>query len=277
MVSTFTFVFSRGLRTPISDLRYFGARPVLLLKSLLSVDLLVPLIAIATIILVMPAKSTSIGLLLLAASPAAPLVLNNISKAGGKADYAVNLQVMLASLAIITTPITLFLLSSASNLNLAVSSLAVAGQVGVAILLPIVVGMVFRWLFPAMAMKIIRPLEVLSRIVLILVFILVILFTYRLLLMLDIKSYLAIALMTVGSLIVGHLMASRLPEEQTALAIESASRNSGLALLIASDFVALEQALPMLIPYMITSALITFIYVRYRKMSRNAGSGAVSD
>jgi predicted Na+-dependent transporter len=72
--------------------------------------------------------------------------------------------------------------------------------------------------------------------------------------------------MTVGSLVAGHLLASRLPEEQTTLAIESASRNSGLALLIASDFVTLEKALPVMIPYIITSALISFIYVRYRKM-----------
>jgi bile acid:Na+ symporter, BASS family len=277
MVSTFGFVLSMGLRTPIGDLSYFGARPWLLFKSLLSVDLLVPLIAIAVIIIVMPAKPTSIGLLLLAASPAAPLVINNISKAGGRLDYAVSLQVALASLAIVTTPITLFLLSSATNLQLGVSSLAVARQVGISILVPIIAGIAIRWLFPALAGQIIRPLEVLSQIVFVLVFILVILFTYRLLLMLDIRSYLAIALMTVGSLIAGHLLASRFPEEKTTLAIESASRNSGLALLIASDFVTLEKALPVMIPYIITSALIGFIYARYRKMSRNVRSHAGSD
>lgn len=277
MLSTFAFVLSRGLRTPVSDLRYFIARPGLLLKSLLSVDLIVPLIAIAVILLVMPARSTSIGLLLLAASPAAPLVLNNISRAGGKLDYAVSLQVILASLSIITTPVTIFLLSSVASLPLGVSPMAVARQVGFIILVPIIAGIVFRWLFPAMAERIIKPLEALSSIVLMLVFILVILFTYRLLLMLDLKSYLAIALMTVGSLVAGHLMASRLPEEQTTLAIESASRNSGLALLIASDFVTLEKALPVMIPYIITSAVISFIYVRYRKMKCISKSHTVSD
>jgi bile acid:Na+ symporter, BASS family len=277
MLSTLTFVLSRGLRTPVSDLRYFVARPGLLLKSLLSVDLIVPLIAIAVILLIMPARSTSIGLLLLAASPAAPLVLNNISRAGGKLDYAVSLQVMLASLAIITTPLTIFILSSITNLHLGVGPLAVARQVGFIILVPIIAGIVFRWLFPALARRIVRPLEALSSVVLILVFILVILFTYRLLLILDLRSYLAIALMTVGSLVVGHLMASRLPEEQTTLAIESASRNSGLALLIASDFVTLEKALPVMIPYIITSALISFIYVRYRKMKGGAESRVRSD
>ena len=277
MLSTFAFVFSRGLRTPIRDLRYFGARPGLLLKSLLSVDLMVPLIAIAVIILVRPVKSTSIGLLLLAASPAAPLVLNNISKAGGKLDYAVSLQVILASLSIVTTPITIFLLSSATNLQLGIGLLAVARQVGISILAPIIAGIAIRQLFPVLAEQIIRPLEVLSQIILILVIVAVILFTYRLLLMLDIKSYFAIALMTVGSLVSGHLLASRLPVEQTTLAIESASRNSGLALLIASDFVTLEKALPVMIPYIITSALIGLVYVRYRKMKGGTESRVRSD
>ena len=256
--------------TRVVDLRYFSTRPVLLLKSFLSVDILVPLIAIAVVLLVMPARSTSIGLLLVASSPAAPLVLNKILRAGGNLEYAMSLQVMLASLAIVTTPVTLFILSSATNIQLGISSLEVAKSVGLSVLVPIIAGIAFRWLFPVLAVKMIRPLEVLSNLVLILVLIIVLLFTYHLLLMLDLKSYLAIALMTIVSLAVGHLMASRLPEEQTTLAIESASRNSGLALLIASDYISLEQALPVMIPYMITSAIIGFIYVRYRKMKHGS-------
>jgi BASS family bile acid:Na+ symporter len=248
-----------------------------MLRSFLSVDILVPLIAIVVVILVSPPKATAVGLILLASSPAAPLMLKAISKAGGKLDYAVSLQVLLASLAIVTTPITLYILSGATNQTIGINPLDVAVSVGLSILMPLLAGMVIRWLFPALALYIIRPLEALSNIVLVLVYIIVLLFTYRLIFMLDIRSYVAMALMVAGALVAGHLTASGLPEEQTTLAIESAARNSGLALLIASEYAPLEKSLPVLIPYLIMSAIISMVYVRYRKMERSAGNRTISD
>ncbi len=267
MVSTFAFLFSRGLGTRIGDLKYLSSRPGLLIKSLLSVDLLVPLIALATIAVVRPATNVALGLLLCAASPAAPTVLRNISQADGNLQYAVSLQVSLALLATITTPLTLYLLSTATGFRLDVSPLVVAVLVGISILLPIVAGMIVGRRYPMKAGGISRPLEIFSFVVFILVIILVLLSTYQLLLMLDIRSYIAIVVMTTGALAAGHLMAGGRPEEQTTLAIESATRNTGLALLIASAYTTLEKALPMLIPYIFISAFIVLIYIVYRKKS----------
>jgi BASS family bile acid:Na+ symporter len=265
MVSIFAFVFSRGLSTPFGDLKYFVTRPGLLIRSLLSVDVLVPLIAVTVVILIRPSRAAAIGLLILASAPAAPMVLKKIAKAGGKPEYAVSLQLVLASLAILTTPITLYFLSSVAGFQLQVSPWEVAGRIGVSILLPIIAGMIIRWLSPALAGRIYRPLEALSDIGLILVVIVVLLSTYHMLFTPDIRSYAAIASMIVGALVAGHLMAAGRPEEQTTLALESATRNIGLALLIASAFASLEQALPILIPYLVTSTVLGLIYVRYQK------------
>jgi BASS family bile acid:Na+ symporter len=272
MVSIFAFMFSRGLRTRPGDLWYFRARPGLLFRSLFSVDMLVPLIAVIVIFLVRPAKATAAGLLILASSPAAPLVFKKISKSGGEPEYAVSLHIVLASLAIITTPVTLELLSSATDFQFNVSPLAVAARVGLSILLPIIAGIAIRWLFPALARHLIQPLEALSNIILILVLMLVLLFSYRLLFMPDIRSIAAIVLMVVGALVSGHLMASGSPREQSTLALESSTRNIGLALLMASDFASLEQALPVLVPYVVTSMVVGFIYVRYCKIGRDTRS-----
>jgi BASS family bile acid:Na+ symporter len=268
MVSIFAFVFSRGLRTRFGDLKYFDTRPGLLLRSIISVDVLVPLIAMAVILLIKPAKPTVIGLLLLAASPAAPMVLKKIAQVGGKHEYAISLQIVLASLAILTTPLTLSLLSSAAGFQREISPLAVAGRVGVSILLPLIAGMIIRRLFPALADRIFPSLEALSNIILILVVVLVLLSTYHLILTMDIMSYVAIALMIGGALVAGHLMAWGRPEEQTTLALESATRNIGLALLIASTFASLDKALPVLIPYLVTSTILGLIYVRFQKKEK---------
>lgn len=268
MVSVFAFVFSRGLSTSVEDLKYFGTRQWLLFRSLISVDVLVPLIAITVIILIKPTKAISAGLIIMASSPAAPMVLKKISKAHGKHEYAVSLYIVLALLAIVTTPVTLALLSSFGGFQLEISPWAVAGRIGASILLPIIAGIIIRWQFPALAEHITRPLETLSNIALILVVILVLLSTYQLLFTMDIQSYLAMALMIAGALAAGHLMAAGRPEEQTTLALESSMRNIGLALLIASAYAPLEKALPVLIPYLVTATIISWIYARYQKMAR---------
>ena len=267
-VSVFTYVFSRGLGTRIVDLGYFYKRPVLMIKSFLAIDVLVPLVAIAIIILINPVKPTAIGLILLSASPAAPLVLRAVSKAKGKREYAVSLQVLMASLAIVTTPATIYLLSDATGLNLGVDPALVAESIGLSVLVPLLSGIAARWLFPAIAIKIIKPLRDLSVVALLALFALVLLSTYRLLFALDLRSYLAMALLVIGSLASGHVLAWKHPEERKTLAIESATRNSGLALLIAADFAPLEKALPVLVPYVVTSALICFIYARLLKKGK---------
>lgn len=265
MVSTIIFIFSRGLETRSDDLWYLGTRKGLFFKSFLSVVVIVPLIAIAIIVLVRPSKATAIGLILLAASPVAPMVLKKILQAGGDRKYAIGLHFVLAWLVIVTTPVTIELLFSMAGVHLDVDPVAVAGLVGLSFLLPISAGMMTGRFFPVFSRQIIRPLESSSEAVSILVNILVLLSTYQLLLMLDFVSYIAIALMVILSICAGHLMAWGRPEEQTTLALESGSRNVDLTLLIASTFTMLEKALPVIIPYIIISTIISSIYVKYRK------------
>lgn len=265
MISTFAYVFSRGMETQIGELRYSACRPWLLAKSLLSVNLLVPLITLVTIALVRPPTNVTVGLLLLSASPASAMVLRNISQAGGDLRYTMSLHFTLALLAILTTPVTLELMSMATGYPLGISLLAVAKVVGLSVLLPIVAGMIFNWRFPAAAKRYIRPLRIFWAIVFIATVALVLFYTYRLLLMMDIRSYIAIILLTVGALVAGHLMLPGQPTEQTTLALENATRNTDLTLLIAATFAPLEKALPVLIPYIVVSSIICQIYAWSRK------------
>lgn len=273
-ISVFAFVFSRGLGTRFDDLGYFSTRYGLMVRSFLSVDILVPLITIVVIYLVSPSRATAIGLILLSAAPIAPLVSRNISQAGGKLDYAMSLQVLLASLAVVTTPATLYLLSRATGITVNVDPMSVAESVGLSVLVPILAGVFIRRLFPALADRLIRPLEICSIVVLAILFVIVLLFTYQLVFVPNLRSYIAMVLVVSGALAAGHMMASGPPEERKTLALESAARNSGLALLIASEYAPLERALPVMIPYALVSAIICLIYVWYRKTGKGAASPA---
>ncbi|HEY3274379.1 MAG TPA: sodium:proton antiporter [Methanocella sp.] len=265
MASIVTFMLSRGLEVRHGDLWYLGSRRVLLLKSLLSVDVIVPLITIAVIILVRPAKATAIGMLILSAAPVAPMILKKILQYGGTREYAINLHLILAVLTIVSTPITLELFSLAAGFHLDINPAAIAGLVGLSVILPISGGMIIKQLFPSVSNHIKWLMEAFSGALFIIVTIVVLLSTYQLLFMMDIRSYIAIALMITGSIIAGHLMAREHPGEQTTLALESAARNVNLTLLITSTFTILEKALPIIIPYIVISAIITTIYVSYQK------------
>ncbi|OPY30480.1 MAG: hypothetical protein A4E28_00245 [Methanocella sp. PtaU1.Bin125] len=211
-------------------------------------------------------------MLLLAASPVAPMALKTILKAGGNREYALSFHVILALFTIVTTPITIELLSIVTGFNLEIGPQAVAEVVGFSILLPVIAGLAAGQAFPRIAGPMIRPLEVFSGIVSTLVAIILLLSTYQVLFMLEINSYVAIALMITGALVAGHLIGGRRPGEQTTLALESATGNIGLTLLIASTFTTLEKALPVIIPYIVISAIIGVIYVRYQKKERDTAS-----
>lgn len=162
MVSTVTFMFRSGLETHVSGLSYLRARRGLLFKSFLSIDVIVPLITVAVIILASPSRATAVGLLVLAAPPVAPMVLKKILDVDGNQEYAVGLHFMLAWLVIITTPITIEVFSRMLGFQIEVSPFTVAGLVGISILLPISTGMIIGRLYPVFGGKIIKPLVTIS-------------------------------------------------------------------------------------------------------------------
>lgn len=265
-------MLARGLTTSAADLKYFGERRGLLVRSLLAVDVAVPVLTLLVTVLLRPAPATTLGLLILAASPAAPFVLLKIESAGGRREYATSLHLALALLAVVTTPATLALLAGFAGVELKVSAFAVAEQIGVSVLLPLLAGMLVRRLVPTASSRLVRPLETFAIGLQVLLIVAVLASTYHLLLSMDIRSYLAIGATVAAALVAGHLLGWGRQEENTALALESATRNVGLALLIASFFAPLEKALPVLVPYAVISSIVVAGYVQYRKRRRGQAS-----
>ena len=92
--------------------------------------------------------------------------------------------------------------------------------------------------------------------------------TYRLLLELDLRSYLAIFLVIAAALATGHLSGYLLglsgAGDRAALALECAIRNPGLAMLIASVNFPGAKALHIVVPYLLVSSLTTTLYSRWQ-------------
>lgn len=130
----------------------------MLLRSLVAVVVLVPIAALMIILLVRPSPAVAVGLIILAACPAAPQMLVSIPKAGGKLAYITCLHLTLGVLSIITTPVTLILLAAALNFQASVHPYVIAEQVGTSLVLPLLLGIFFLAGFPRVAIAIRKPL-----------------------------------------------------------------------------------------------------------------------
>ena len=129
-LSVVASMFAQGLSIVPSQLVLFRERPLLMLWSLVVVLFLVPVAALVIILLLKPAPAVAIGLAILVASPAAPMRLVKVPKAGGSLAYMASLHLSLALLALLTVPITLYLLSKAFGFQVEVGVLTYSGQRG---------------------------------------------------------------------------------------------------------------------------------------------------
>jgi predicted Na+-dependent transporter len=124
-------MFTQGLELKLSELlAIFKDRPLVMLRSLLVVLVLVPIAALAIILLFKPSPATVIALSILAASPAPPFQLRNIYKKVGSLVYLHALHLSLALLSIITAPTVLYVLSEALGFQAEVSVFEVGKTVG---------------------------------------------------------------------------------------------------------------------------------------------------
>jgi BASS family bile acid:Na+ symporter len=80
-----------GLDADLADILELWRRPAKLLKAVLAVNVVVPLAALALVILVPLSPPARIGILLMAISPVPPLVPGKQLKVGGEKSYAYSL------------------------------------------------------------------------------------------------------------------------------------------------------------------------------------------
>jgi BASS family bile acid:Na+ symporter len=263
-------MFAQGLSIVPRQLALVKERPFLMLRPVVVVLLLVPMAVLAIIILLKPSPAVGVGLAILSASPAAPMTLVKVPKKGGSLAFMASLHLSLALLALLTVPISLRLLSKVLGFQAEVGVFAVARVVGMTILLPVCLGILIRFFFPKVADAVGPALARFGGVVLLILVLFVVLITYGLLLKMDLRSYFVMAVVVTVSIAIGHWLGPPDVEERTTLAMESAARHPGLAMTIAALNFSPQKALPVLVPYLVVVAVVTTIYLAWRKR-RSAG------
>jgi BASS family bile acid:Na+ symporter len=241
-------------------------RPAILLRALFAVIVVVPvLVALLLRFFDLP-PAIATGLALLAAAPGAPLTTKRSQIAAADTVYVSSLQLTLALLAVVVTPLTLAIYYALFDLTIeAVSPIRVASQIAQVTFLPVVIGMLVQHFSPKFTTLIRKPLNILANVLLILLVLLIIGMLavtpeLRAALLLGWQPTGAIVLMAVSALAIGHLIGGPRPEQRGALATACVARNFGLALYITGLSEAGAASMFTLVVYMVLGAASAIPY-----------------
>jgi BASS family bile acid:Na+ symporter len=265
--SIIVLVFALGLRTAWSDVTYLLRHPSQLVKSLLSMNLIMPIVASVIVLVFSLRPPVSIALIALSLCPTPPVLPNKTAKAGGNPFYGVSLMAICAVAAIVTIPVAVEVIERLFGIPLQMPPVAVAKLVMLMMIVPLVAGVIVGQVAATLAETWSRWLSRIATIVLLCGVLAIIVASWGAMVdQIGGGTLIAIAAFTLAGLLVGHLLGGPDPTDRTVLAIATASRHPGLAIGIAQlNFPDQKGLLPTLLIYLLVSAIFSAPYVAWRK------------
>ena len=267
----FTLMLTIGVNDTVQQLISLWRRSKVLLRALLAAIVLVPMLVVLLLWIFDLPPEVATGLALLAAAPGAPLTTKRAQMAGADPVYVSSLQLTLALLAVVVTPLYLAIFFSLFDLTIeAVSPINVASQIARITFLPVVVGLLLQRFAPKFTIRVRKPLNVLANTMFVLLVLLVIVILavtpeLRTMLLLDWTTIAAIVIMAVSALAIGHFLGGRRAAQHGGLATACVARNFGLALYVAGLSEAGAESVPTLVVYLVIGALLGILYALWNR------------
>jgi len=270
-VSIALIVCSIALRAEPGSLSYLFRRPSLLLRSLLSMNVVMPCVAVLMAQLFHLRPEIETTLILLSVSPVPPILPGKQGKAGGNVSYGIGLLFVAALVSIVTVPLSVTLIGKLFGFDLHVPAAAIAKVVGITVLIPLLVGLVVARIAPAFAQRIAKPINMVSML-LVLAGLVPILFLMWPAIQSLIGDFTLVAFVvfTVIGLLVGTLLGGPDPADRTVLGLSTAVRHPGVAITIAG---AVTDDKKIIAAAVLLAALVgAVVAAPYVKMRRKAGA-----
>jgi BASS family bile acid:Na+ symporter len=235
MLSIAVLVFSIGLDATLQDVTSLFRHPQQLFKSIFAVNVVTPIVA-AILIAILPLSAASkAGLMLMAVSPVPPFIpVKALKISGGDRAYVYGLFCALAALSVIIVPATVKLLARIYRVDVDITAAKVAGNVTLSVLLPLGLGILVHARLPKFAARAAPIMQKVAMGLLVIVVLpLVIKLWPAMMHLLGDGTALAAVVMAASALVVGHFLGGPDLHERGALAVTSAARHPGIALMIA--------------------------------------------
>lgn len=265
-------VFALGLNALPRDAAFLWRRPGLLLRSLFSMVVAVPVAAVLLVLVLQTPRAANIGILAMAAAPGAPFTPQKQLKLGGRLPYVYSLLVTVMFLSVVTIPLTLDVFGFVFAED---ATWVTPGQVAeVALLmlvLPLVLGMLVRRTLPGLAERLAKPLVLAANLLIGAIALLVLVKSFPAIMALGARAFAAMALLALVALACGHLLGGPRPEDRTALAVASSLRHPGLAMLIAEVAFPGEPAIAVVLANILICSLVSIPYTLWQKRSSLGG------
>jgi len=267
-LTLFLLMFSLGLDFTLQNFLAFWRKPGFVLRALMSTLVVFPLLVIVVLQIATLPQSAIIGLVVLAAAPGAPLTTRRITMAGGDFHLGADLQITLAALAVITTPLVLMLFDRAlADIHLGISPRQVALNVAIVQGLPIGLAVLLSRYRPGLATAVAMFVGKAANILFTIIAAVLLVTGFDLVIEAGWRANLVISLVVAMALAAGHLLGGPDAQTRTTLAIATIARNMGLALFIIVLSSSEKRELAVLVTYMIVGFTLAVPYNLWRRRS----------
>jgi len=266
-VSIVLYVFALGLGASVRDVAYLARNPGLLVRSLVSMNIIMPLFATAVAVLFNLHPAIKIAIIALALSPVPPALPNMQTKAGGTASYAISMLTVLALFAVVIVPAGVDLAGKTFTQEIHMTAGAVMPIVLRTVLIPLVLGLMCRKVAPSSAERVARYVSAVATVLLIGGVVPLLFIEWPAMKsMIGSGAFWVLSLFTLVGLIVGHRLGGPVPENRTVLALATARRHPAVALAIANtDFPDEKAVLAVVCWHLIVGGILSIPYVIWRK------------
>ncbi len=270
-LTIFSLMLTIGVNEPLHHLGSVWRQRATLLRSLLAVVVLLPAIVVALLWVFDLSPATATGLAVLAAAPGAPLTTKRAQMAGADLTFVSSLQLTLAMLAVVFTPLALALFQVLFDLTTErVAMRDVIRQVATVTFLPVVIGLLLQRFAPKVAAKVSAPLQMIANglfalMAITIVALLVALPDFRALLAVGWQAASAIIIMVIAALILGHALGGPKSTQRSALAIANVARNVGLALFVLGLTETARSSIPTVLVYALLGTAVAVPYSIWTK------------
>jgi bile acid:Na+ symporter, BASS family len=257
-------VTALGLRARQGDVRSLLADRGRLARSLVAMDVLMPLLALTLVAAFDLHPAVEVALVALAVSPVPPLLPKKEVKSGGRGSYAVGLLVVTAVLSVVTVPAAVALAGPEIGDPRHLSANAVARLVATTVLVPLAAGVVLRRLAPGFADRAVKPAVRASTLLFSVSALLVLAAAWRpIMSLVGNGTLLVIAVFSATGLAAGHLLGGPAKEDRVVLALSTASRHPGVAIAAGAAIAPGEtRMLAAIVLYLVMGGVLSAAYLR---------------
>jgi len=257
-ISIMLNVLALGLRATLDDATSLFRQPIELGRALFSMDVVMPLTALALSLAFDLKPAVKIALVALSVSPIPPMFPRKALKAGGKQNYVVGLLVAVGIIAIVLIPITMEIVGGYVGIPLRMSARSVAKLVLLTTLAPLLAGIALRRCAPAIAERAAKPVGILAIVLLVATALPVLAVSFKSMLsLIGDGTLLSVAAFALVGFVTGQLMGRPNRENSRVLALATASRHPGIAAAIAhTNFPGEKLVLPAILLYLIVSGIL---------------------